>query len=225
VARALILSGGVTHDFPALNAELSGLFGELGLEATVTEDFEGALTNLAGIDLLVVNMLRWTMQVERYADQREQWGLSPSPQARAAITDHVADGGRLLTFHAATICFDDWPEWKDLIGARWVWGQSSHPPFGPITARVHAERHPIVAGLPTSFALDDEAYGFLDRTDDVVGLVESEHGGTVHPLVWARDFGSGRVVHDALGHSPDSFRVPAHRRLVTQAVRWLVDDL
>jgi hypothetical protein len=87
---------------------------------------------------------------------------------------------------------------------------------------VHPERHPIVADCPGTFALDDEAYGFLDLADDVVPLAETSHGGAVHPLVWARAFGAGRVVHDALGHAPSSYAVPEHRLIVTQGVRWLL---
>ena len=223
MVHALVLSGGVTHDFPALNAEVSALLGELGIGATVTEDFEGALRHLDDVDLLVVNMLRWSMQSGRYADQRERWGLSPSPASRAAIAGFVSSGGPLLALHAAAICFDDWPEWRSIIGGRWVWGTSSHPPFGRMTVTVHPDRHPVVAGLPISFQLEDEAYGFLDREDDVRALVESAHGGSSHPLVWARTFGAGRVVHDALGHAVPSYRVPEHRALVTQAVRWLLD--
>ena len=137
MANALILSGGVAHDFPALNEEVSALLGELGIRATVREDFEDAVSDLAGTDLLVVNMLRWTMQVERYAGQRPRWGLSPSVEARAAITEYVGSGGRLLALHAATICFDDWPEWKALVGGRWDWGRSGHPAYGPLTVTLH----------------------------------------------------------------------------------------
>lgn len=224
MAHVLILSGGVTHDFPALATELTALLGEVGATASVTDDFEGALRHLDGVDLIVVNMLRWTMQVERYADQRPRWGLSPSAGARSALAGFVVGGGPLLALHAATICFDNWPEWRDIVGGRWVWGTSNHPPFGPIEVTVHPDRHPVVAGLPTGFALDDEAYGFLELTEDVVGLVESEHGGATHPLVWAREYGEGRVVHDALGHAPGSYRVPEHRQLVMQAVRWLLPN-
>ena len=223
MTRALILSGGVTHDFPALNAEVRALLGERGITATVSEDFEGALRHLDDVDLLVINMLRWTMQVERYADQRERWGLSPSPAARAAISRFVSSGGPLLALHAATICFDDWPEWRSIVGGRWVWGTSGHPPFGPMTVTVHPDRHPVVAGLPSSFELDDEAYGFLELEGDVRALAESSHAGSAHPLVWARTFGTGRVVHDALGHAVASYRVPEHRALVTQAVGWLLE--
>jgi len=223
MSHAMILSGGVAHDFPSLAAEVVELLRDVEVTADVREDFDDATRSFDGVDLLVVNMLRWTMDVERYVDQRERWGLSPSEQSRGSIASFVAGGGALLALHAATICFDDWPEWRSLVGGRWVWGTSCHPPFGDLRVTVYPERHPIVHGLPGGFDLADEAYGFLDRAADVTALVETSHGGQTHPLVWAREYGDGRVVYDALGHTAASYRVPEHRQLLTQAVRWLLE--
>ena len=50
--------------------------------------------------------------------------------------------------------------------------------------------------------------------------MSSPHGGTEHPLLWARTVGSGRVVYDALGHHVASYAVPEHRRIVQRAARW-----
>jgi len=222
VPRALILSGGVAHDFPALCAEIVDILGESGLDATVSDDPERALADLAGVDLLVMNMLRWRMEFERYRDQRDRWGISLSERSRAAILGHVDGGGGLLALHASSICFDDWPEWKALVGGAWIWGTSYHPAFGSIDVTVYPDRHPIVAGLPTVFATEDEAYGFLDLEDDVVALAVSSHGGAFHPLLWARSFGQGRVVHDALGHDVTSYRTPEHREIVRRSARWAI---
>ena len=117
VTRAVIVSGGVAHDFPATSAELVGVLAEAGLRATVEEDVEAVLTGLGyGADrpLVVVNLLRWTMQVERYAHLRDEWSISLSADAREALTGHVREGGGLLALHGASICFDDWPGWRDL---------------------------------------------------------------------------------------------------------------
>ena len=223
VTRAVIVSGGVAHDFPATSAELVGVLAEAGLRATVEEDVEAVLTGLdAGADrpLVVVNLLRWTMQVERYAHLRDEWSISLSADARAGLLGHVRSGGGLLAMHGASICFDDWPEWRDLLGGVWRWDRSSHPPLaGPVPVTVATDRHPIVAGVG-DFEIVDEVYGFLDRTDDVVGLLSSPHGGTDHPLLWARTVDSGRVVYDALGHHVPSYAVPEHRRIVRRAARW-----
>jgi uncharacterized protein len=223
---AVIVSGGVAHDFPATSAELSRVLGEAGVTATVRQDVEAALTDLPGPGgaprpLLVLDLLRWTMQVPRYAHLRDEWSISLSEVARAALTAHLHDGGGLLAMHGASICFDDWPEWRDLLGGVWRWDTSTHPPLsGPVDVRVE-HGHPIVAGL-ADFSIVDEVYGFLDRTDDVEGLLFSPHGGTDHPLLWARTVGSGRVVYDALGHHVPSYAVPEHRLIVRRAALWAI---
>ncbi len=222
MTRALVLSGGVTHDFPALATELTALLDDNAVSADVREDVEDALAQSADYDLLVVNLLRWRMDSGPYVAQRERWGLSLGAGSRTALTDFVAGGKGMLALHAATICFDDWPEWKDLVGGRWVWGTSRHPPFGPFDVTVHSDRHDIVAGAPRSFRIEDEAYGFLDLTDDIVPLATATHGGATHPLIWARSVGRGRVVHDALGHAVQGYRTPAHRDIVSAAIRWLL---
>jgi type 1 glutamine amidotransferase len=222
--RAVILSGGVAHDFPATSAELVRVLAEAGVSATVEEDVEAVLTRMGAADedrpLLVLNLLRWSMQVERYAHLRDQWSIALSPRARAGLLDHVRSGGGLLAMHGASICFDDWPEWRELLGAVWRWDRSAHPPLGgPVSVAVATDRHPIVAGVP-DFEIVDEVYGFLDRTDDVTGLMSAPHSGSTHPLLWARTVGSGRVVYDALGHHVPSYAVPEHRLIVRRAARW-----
>ena len=216
---AVVVSGGVAHDFPATSAELVRVLGEAGVAATVEEDVEAALTGLTSSDagprpLVVLNVLRWTMYVERYLHLRDQWSISLSAEARAALTEHVRSGGGLLALHGAPICFDDWPQWGDLLGGSWNWQTSTHPPLdGPVDVRVARDAHPIVAGVD-DFRIVDEVYGFLDRTPDVTGLLFSPHSGTDHPLLWARTVGRGRVVYDALGHHVPSYEVPEHRLIV-----------
>jgi type 1 glutamine amidotransferase len=217
---AMILSGGVTHDFPELSGRVSELLAEADVSATIRTDIDAAAQDLAGVDLLVVNMLRWQMLNERYAAHREQFGLSLSDAARASISDWVHRGGALLALHASSICFDDWPEWKAICGARWDWDTSSHPPVGPAHITVNVDRHPIVAGLPASFDTDDELYGFLDLAEDVDPLVTAEHTGAVHPLLWARTVGAGRVVHSTMGHYVPSYESPVQQRILRRSARW-----
>ncbi len=222
---AVVLSGGVAHDFPATSAVLVDVLAEAGLAATVESDVDRVLAGLARegagpLPLVVLNLLRWSMQVPRYAHLREQWAISLSEAARAGLEHHVRSGGGLLAMHGASICFDDWPGWRDLLGGVWRWDRSSHPPLGdPVRVRVVTDAHPVVAGS-TDFEIVDEVYGFLDRTDDVVGLMSSAHGGADHPLLWARPVGRGRVVYDALGHHVPSYAVLEHRRIVQRAARW-----
>lgn len=223
-ARALVLSGGVGHDFAATSSVLAGLLAEVGVAADVTDDVEGASGEgrLARYGLVVVNTLRWRMEAERYAGLRAAWAYEPSAAVRAALVDHVDRGGGLLGVHTASICFDAWPEWGDLLGGSWDWERSCHPPLGPVPVRIRSGPHAITDGLG-DFEVEDEAYGFLALRPDVVTLATTAHGGATHPLLWARGGATGgRVVYDALGHGPVSLSHPVHRTIVRRAARWLL---
>lgn len=220
--RAVVLSGGLTHDFPATTACLVSLLDGEGLDVEVhtgTAGVESALLALPGAALLVVNALRWTMTgpgvPPRYRDRAGVEGASPTAAARAALEAHLAAGGGLLGMHTASICFDDWPGWFAALGGAWVWGHSHHPPLGPPVAVSVAGEHPVVAGID-GFTLVDEVYGDLRYQPDVTPLLTAE----AQPLLWARDHGGGRVVYDALGHHPPSYDVPEHAEIVRRAIRW-----
>jgi uncharacterized protein len=224
--RAVVLSGGLTHDFPATTARLAALLAEQGVAAEVHTDVDAALGALPGAALLVVNALRWTMSgpgtPQRYRDLAGQEAASPSPAAREALAAHLAAGGGLLGLHTASICFDDWPGWGDALGGAWVWGRSHHPPVGAEVAVSVTAEHPLVSGLD-DFTVVDEVYSDLALRPDVVGLLAAPHPGTEtprHPLLWAREHGGGRVVYDTLGHHPPSYDVPEHAEVVRRAIRW-----
>lgn len=227
-ARAVVLSGGLAHDFPATTARLAELLDHAGLEVDVhtgTAGVDSAFTALPGAALLVVNALRWTMTgpatPQRYRGLAATEGASPGVAAREALAAHLAAGGGVLAMHSASICFDDWPAWGAALGGAWEWGRSQHPPLGPPVAVSVAAEHPLVAGL-ADFSLVDEVYCDLRRAPDVTGLLTARPPGCTEaqPLLWAREHGGGRVVYDALGHHVPSYDVPEHREVLARAVRW-----
>ena len=76
VTRALVLTGGVGHDFEATTGALRALLEADGISTEVSDDPAGAFEALAGDhwDLFVVNALRWRMLAERYAALRGALG-------------------------------------------------------------------------------------------------------------------------------------------------------
>jgi type 1 glutamine amidotransferase len=219
----VILTGGHTHPFATSAPALADLLREYGIESTIEDDPERALQTLDSTraELLTVYALRWTMRTgDKYAPFREKWGFSLSAAARARIEAHIARGGGLLALHTAIICFDDWPQWRSILGGRWEWGRSSHPPYGRVEARVDDPAHPLVRGL-SGFSLDDEAYGDLDMAFDVRALLSVRAAsGAWQPALWTREASAGRVVVDTLGHDKGAFTHPVHRRIVARAALW-----
>jgi type 1 glutamine amidotransferase len=217
--RNLLLSGGPYHDFAASSRLVAGLLDEEDLETDVTEDVEGGLAEASRYDVITFNMLRWRMQGEMFDGDRAAWAGTLSPAGRDAVLDHLARGRGVLALHTAAICFDDWPGWRDVVGACWDWRRSSHPPPRPSAVTVRTDAHPIVECVH-DFEVVDEIYSFLDDVG-VEPLMTAERAAQPQPLLWAREVGGGRVAYDALGHDERSLTQPSHATIIRRAAAWV----
>ncbi len=222
MTRALLLSGGVGHDCPTTSRLLAQAIAPAGVECEVTEDLDAGFARLRAFDLLVVNALRWPMAVERYAPMRPQWEYHLPEDGKRAIAGHVTAGKPVLAVHTSVICFDDWPGWGEILGARWDWERSYHPPIAEASIAVATDAHPIVAGLG-DFQTVDEIYTDLIIAPDVQPLATSHQGGADQPLLWARTLpGSGaRVVVDLLAHDERGYAPETHQAVLRGAAAWL----
>jgi type 1 glutamine amidotransferase len=231
VSRVLVVTGGPgpdhAHDFcdpvTGTGPALVRLCIAAGHEAELTDDVESGFRRLADepFDVVLVNALRWRMEAPQYERWRAEFAVSLSETARRAVVEFVERGGGLVGNHTASICFDDWPGWADLLGGGWVWGRSSHPRPAPVEVHVTAE-HPVVAGLPTVFTLVDEVYGDQELCPgtEVLAIARRTPEDDPQPMVWVATRGQGRVVYDALGHDVASLTDPVHAQLLTQCVAW-----
>jgi uncharacterized protein len=126
-----------------------------------------------------------------------------SPQT---ITAFVADGGGLVGNHTASICFDDWPAWGEVLGGAWAWGRSSHPPQAPVTVEVVDTDHPVTSGLPPRWDLVDEVYGDLDLQPDLDVLAVARRHPTTSPSRWCGPGPSAPVAWSTTGSATTSPR-------------------
>lgn len=221
---ALLLTGGHSHPPELSMPTLSQVVTDAGLRPVVVTDLEASLAGLADSPhaLLVVNALRFTMAHPRYEPFRNEWALSLSNSARDALADWVESGRPLLALHTALVSFDDWPEWGDLIGGRWDWERSSHPPLGTVEIQCDAE-HPVTAGLGP-FNVTDECYTDLDVRGGNTIVATAMAGGDAQPACWLREVDGCRVAVSTLGHDLQSLDQPQHRRLLTRLIDWLLDS-
>lgn len=227
--RNLMIAGGLFHPAQASAPSITRILQAQGIATEVEEDVEAACRRLAqgGFGLLTVGALRWGMDDAKYAPHRERWALHLSEPARQAIAGHLRAGGALLALHTATICFDDWPEWGEILGGRWVWGQSGHAPFDQVEVRLGGQApDPLTDGLP-DFGCPDEVYERLWLAPDVQPLAHARNlkardgqPGDWAPVLWTRHWQGGRVVYDALGHDAQSLDHPVHQQLIARAAAW-----
>jgi uncharacterized protein len=224
---AVVFTGGIVHPFDIAAPVLGEILRETGFAPRVSREMADIVDWLREdpAALLVVYALRWTMtQHEKYAPQRARWAFTLSTEARETMHRHVAEGGGLFGLHTASICFDDWSEWGELLGGAWQWGKSHHPPLGPVNAELDA-RHFLARGLD-DFTLNDEAYSDqrIASGVEVFGWAEAGAGTALatgrQPVLWTHRYGHGRVVYDGLGHDAVSLQHPIHRQLVKRSARW-----
>lgn len=227
--RNLLIAGGLYHPAQASVPSLTRILQAQGIDTDVEEDVEAACRLLAqgGHALLTVSALRWRMVEDRYDEHRARWGLSLSEQGRSEIRRHLQRGGGLLALHTAAICFDDWPQWGEIVGARWQWGVSGHAPCGAVEVRFDAAAAASIGDALPAFRCQDEVYENMWLAPDVVPLAQARNltgnagePGAWAPVLWTRHWGGARVVYDALGHDAQSLDHPVHQALLGRAAAW-----
>ena len=226
-ARCLLVAGGWQHPADASVPSILTALGPHAIQTHVEEDVERACSALKGYDLLTMCALRWRMSDPRYDAQRARWGLALSHSARDAIIEFLHNGGALLAMHTAAICFDDWPQWGDIVGAHWVWGESGHPAYGRVQVRFAPQVSGSIALDLQDFECEDEVYQRMSIAPDVepLAFARSMQGDAPDshnwaPVLWTRHWQGARVAYSALGHDAASLDHPVHQRLLGRAACW-----
>lgn len=163
----------------------------------------------------------------------------------AAFRDWLEAGGGVIAVHGAGdgSGADDGMWWyqEAMIGPLFI-GHPAAPQFQDAALNVLAPQHPVMAGLPARFTLNDEWYSFdgvpgpeftilagLDETTyspvnnkygDVSDLRMGE-GAQNHPIIWSRCIGMGRVVYAAMGHEPEAFDAPEYQKILENSLSWV----
>ncbi len=221
--RNLILTGGINHDFDDAAKALSEVLADSGIDSVIYSDFDTGLDAIAdGPELVTLFALRWRMlDHDKYIPFREQWAYEISEHHRQLLSQHVARGGGLLGLHTSAICFDTWPEWQRILGAKWVWGNSFHPEPAKLEIINMNRQHSVTAPL-SDFSVVDELYHNIAPTEGAEPLFQaiSKEDGSIQTLAWANTLGIGRSIYSALAHDRTSIEAPGHKTFLQRAARW-----
>jgi hypothetical protein len=134
--------------------------------------------------------------------------------------------------HSATDANHTWPEYGDMLGARF----DGHPWTQEFAIDVTDTTHPATAHLGPRWRWRDEIYLFdhlrpdarllLELADDQVDL--SVPGGRVpecgFPLAWTVEEGEARTFYSALGHFPGAWETPDYLRHLAGGLAWLTES-
>jgi len=117
--QVLIITGQDKHPWREASPYLRDLLNQTGkFEVRVTEEFRGATTE---------TLQPYDVAVLVYSDEKlniPEWGAT----TKDALLEFVRLGKGLVVYHHSAASFQQWAEYKSLIGCVWRTGVSHHAP-------------------------------------------------------------------------------------------------
>ena len=141
-------------------------------------------------------------------------------QGKENLLKFVKDGKGFVVQHLASASFAKWDEFGKLCGRKWIMGTSGHGPRAAFETKI-VKDHPITKGL-SAFKIDDELYAKLQGDEPITVLVEadSDWSKKTEPLFFIKEYGKGRVVHNAFGHDGKVMADENVAKLIARGVEW-----
>lgn len=186
------------------------------------------ITNTDNIDDAYLRKYRLFIQLD-YAPYA--W----KEKAVKAFEKYIEEGrGGWIGFHHATLLgeFDGYPMWNwfhgFMGGIRW---KDYIADFAVGQVHVEDTMHPVMKGVPASFAVQTEEWYIYDKdprpnvhviatVDESSYVPASEKKMGDHPVVWSNTHFKARNIYIFMGHSPDLFNNPAYVTLFKNAISW-----
>ena len=198
----VLLLGGRGHDWRGFHAVISKVIEKTG-------DFEVTLS--AELDDLKAEKINTFDVVLFYGS-----GGNFTNKAQEQGLDQFVKGGRGVVGVHATDAFKKSDIYWRILGGRFI-GHGG----GTFTVRIDDKKHPITATME-DFEITDETYRNDYHPDfKLHSLAHIDRGQEQQSMIWAQEYGKGRVLNTTLGHGKPAFDNPALQRLVVRGLYWV----
>jgi len=154
-----------------------------------------------------------------------------SPKRQENFKSLLRDKGvGLVGLHHAEAAFQDWDEYRRIIGAKYplkdqtiegvAFKTGTYKHDVDLTVRIADRNHPITRGL-SDFDIHDESYKGLWFARDNHVLLTTDHETSDKTIGWVRpNYGKARVCFFQGGHDSKAYANPNFREIVVRAIRW-----
>ena len=236
--RVLALIGDRFHNPDYIRVSLDRLFSELGMPIDYTILYDQlSRDRLRGYRILIClrDGMIWPGGylgpdaytcyedgLENPADfpksKPQNWIMQEQAEA---VRDFVSEGNGLYSLHNNSHVSVTSPTYREVQGGAYI----GHPTMRPFKVRVVNKSHPITQGIEDFIVNDEQHYVAYDKdqqnilleAENVDGLGYEDHG-TKSISGWAHEYGKGRVVFTAVGHSIHAMWAPKYLKLQKRAV-------
>jgi type 1 glutamine amidotransferase len=160
-----------------------------------------------------------------------------------AVQDFVAAGNGFYSLHNNAFVSRSSKNYREVQGGVAL----NHPRLRPFKVRIVNKEHPVTQGVEDFMVTDEQHFLIYDKdpknillhSENIDGLtfqatmldpIEGGPGasgpprnlGTTSVSGWAHEYGKGRVVFTAMGHTIHAMWQPEHLKMQKNAVRWLL---
>jgi hypothetical protein len=141
------------------------------------------------------------------------------------LLQFVREGHGFVAAHVGLVSLDSWPEFLDLLGARF----DGHPISGSGVVINEQPTFTATKHFPAFFNFSDEFYQpsqFSRDKIDVLLRLDIKPGDTrVHPdgdypLAWTKMYGKGRVFFGSFAHASATWDIRDVQQMYFEAIRW-----
>ena len=139
-----------------------------------------------------------------------------TPERENGLLSFVRNGGGFVGIHAAADSFRGSRAFVDMLNGEFL----THPEHHEFKVVVADKSHYLTVRVP-EFSVYDEMYQLqnFDPSKCAV-LAHTTWQGKQIPMVYARDYGAGKVVYLANGHTKEAWRHPEFHKLLVRAIAW-----
>lgn len=244
--RALALIGDRFHNSDYIRVALNKAFKDLNIPIDYTIQYDQISANLLKgyqIFLCLRDGMIWPngyLGPDAYTDyERNLENLPPrsgdpkpemwiTEDQGAAIKEFVNSGNGFYALHNCSHISLSSKNYREMMGGAYI----GHPPLRPFRVRASENQHPITQGMSDFMVNDEQHYVEYDKDKKYI-LLEAENvdGLTYENLGsksisgWAYDFGKGRVVFTAVGHTIDAMWNPQYLEIQKRSIRWLLKQI
>jgi putative membrane-bound dehydrogenase-like protein len=207
--RVLITGGGSSHDFDKWfnKADVATLMTGGKVSANYTEDMNAIGPVLKNLDVLYLSNNQPIKDVA----------------TRQGILDFADSGKGLLLVHPALwYNWADWPEYNRVLAGG---GARGHDKYGAFEVKVTDPAHPLMAGVPSQFTINDELYWFEPDSQgtpiQVLATAHSPQKNKTYPMIFVVKHPKARIVGITLGHDGKAHEHPAYQQLLRNTLNWV----
>ena len=243
--RALALIGDRYHNPDYIRVSLDKVFHDLQIPIDYTIQYDQISRNLLkNYQLFVVlrDGMIWPGgylgpdAYTAYEDYLENRGAFPEAKPEtwiteeqgAAIKDFVNAGNGFYALHNCSHISLSSKNYRHVMGGAYI----GHPPLRPFQVKPSANQHPITQGIQPFIVNDEQHYVDYDKdkkniileAENIDGL-NYENLGAKSISGWAYDFGNGRVVFTAVGHTIHAMWAPEYLEVQRRSIKWLLKQI